>query len=192
MLYSISGKLLAKKSDFAVMETNGLGLAIFASGQTLRKLPKIGGRAKLFIYLYNHQNGAEIYGFFSEKEREFFESLISINGIGARAALKILGVARFENLISAIKTGRSDFLVRAAGIGRKKAERIILELKDKKGGALLAKGDNSLELNYEVSEALKALGYRRNETEEAIQKISPKAKTLEEKIKSALKILSRQ
>ena len=189
MIYSLSGKLIAKKSNFAVVETGGIGFKVSICLRTLRQLPKAGSKIKLLTYLHVSQNGAEIYGFLTEKELEFFELLITINGIGPKAAMKILEVMKIENLMAAVKQGRSDLLVKAAGIGSKKAARIILELsgkiKQEKSGDI-----EEMESNLKVEKVLRSLGYKQNEIQEAVKQISPKAKTLEEKVRSSLRIIA--
>lgn len=190
MLYSLSGKLIIKKPQLAVVETAGLGFKLLISSRTFRKLPKLGSRIRLFCYVYSSQSGTELYGFLEEKEREVFELLNSINGIGPKAAIKILDEMKIENLLTAISRGRSDLLIKAAGIGRKKASRIILELSDKIKKQKIRDENDSMESDLDLEEILKALGYKQNQIREAIRKIPPKSKTLQEKIKSALKILS--
>jgi len=190
MLYSLSGKLIIKKPKFAVIEAAGLGFKIFISSRTFRKLPKLGSRIKLFCYVYNYQNGTELYGFLEEKEREIFELLNSISGVGPKAALKILDEMRIESLLAAISRGRSDLLTKAVGIGRKKAARIILELSDKIKKQKTEAEMTSIESDFDLEEILKSLGYKQNEAREAIRKIPQKAKTIQERLKTALKILS--
>ncbi len=192
MIYHLRGKLIIKKPNFAVIDTNGIGFKVFISTRTFRQLPKIGSTAKLFCHTHFLQTGMELYGFLNEQDIEIFEMLNSINGIGPKGALKILSLIRVESLLSAIHRGKSDILIKTAGIGDKKANRIILELKDKiKHSKIRIDEDSSLETEIDIEEILRALGYKKNEAIEAIRKISPKAKTIEEKIKSALKNLGR-
>jgi len=190
MLYSLSGKLIMKKSRFAVIEANGFGFKIFISSRTFRKLPKLNSRIKLFCYIYHYQNGTELYGFFEEKEREIFELLNSISGVGPKAALKILDEIKIDNLLNAIRRGQADILTKAGGIGKKKATRIILELSDKIKQHKINIDDSLIEVNSELEEILKSLGYKRKDIYRAINQIPSKAKTLQERIRFALKIIS--
>src|SRR3989344_3118815 len=103
MIYSLFGKLILKKPAFAVIETGVIAFKVFTSPKTWRQLPKIGSKTKLFTYFYTYQNGSLIYGFVDEKEKEIFELLTSVNGIGPKAALKIIGSMRLSNLLSAVK-----------------------------------------------------------------------------------------
>ena len=190
MIYSISGKLIIKKPQFAVVEASGIGFKILISNRTFRQLPKIGKGVKLFSHLHIYDSNAEIYGFSEERELEIFELLISINGIGPKAGLKILGVLKADNLLAAVKGGRSDLLVKAAGVGAKKANRIVLELKDKIGREIkLGKADD-IETDLKLEEILRSLGYKKAEIEIAAKNINPKLKTLEERLKATLKNLS--
>jgi Holliday junction DNA helicase RuvA len=118
-------------------------------------------------------------------ELEFFEMLINVSGIGPRSALAILGIASIETLRKAIGTGDISYLTKISGIGKKTAERIVIELRDKMGIGLEG---SSLQGELDVLEALKSLGYSQNEAREALKKVSPDADT-NTKIREALKIL---
>ena len=190
MIYSLSGKLIAKKQSFVVIEANGVGFKLFVSSKTARQLPKIGSHSALFCYTNIKQDGVQLYGFVSERELEIFELLISANGIGPKAGLKIFEAIKIDNLLAAIKQGRSDLLTKVAGIGDKKAQRIVLELKDK---IKQYKSDDEvalMETDADIEKALRNLGYKQNEIKEAIRKVPLKIKKIEERIKAALRILS--
>lgn len=191
MIYSLFGKLIVKKQGFAVVEVNGIGFKIFVSSETARKLPKINERIFLFCYTSVKQNGIELYGFLTEKELEIFELLLSADGVGPKAGLKILGITKIDSLLAAIKQGRSDLLTRAAGIGDKKAQRIVLELKDK---IKRYKSDDEvalMETDVDIERALKSLGYKQSEIREAVKNIPSKIKKIEDRLKTALKFLSK-
>lgn len=189
MLYSVSGKLVSKTAHFAVVEAGGLGLKIFANVRTLEKLPHAGAEVKFFTYFYLREDGPELYGFLSPEELNFFELLNSVAGVGPKSALSILGVADLKSLAAAIKEGRPDLLTRASGIGRKTAERIILELKNKvqadKSGLVVGK----MEADADIVETLAGLGYRRDQAKAALANVDEKVVNLEERLKAALKIL---
>lgn len=190
MFYSISGKLIAKKPQFAAIEANGIGFKIFVSPKTLQKLPEINAEVRFFCHTNVRQDGAELYGFLEEKELEVFELLLSINGVGPKAGLKILEITSIDGLLSAIKQGRSDLLTKAAGIGSKKAQRIVLELQDKIKKQTSNEEITLLEADMDIEKALKNLGYKQKEISEAIKKIPPKIKLVEERLKAALKIIA--
>ncbi len=188
MLYSLSGKLIAKKPQFVALEANGIGFKIFVSSKT-SKLPKIGERISFFCHTSVRQDGIEIYGFLTENELEIFELLISVNGIGPKAGLKILEITKIDSLLAAIKQGRSDLLTKAAGIGAKKAQRIVLELRDKIKRHKSEEEVALMETDSDIEKALKNLGYKQTEIREAMEKIPLKIKKTEERLKASLKFL---
>jgi Holliday junction DNA helicase RuvA len=126
-----------------------------------------------------------LYGFLDRQELEFFEMLINVSGIGPKGALSILSVASIETLKKAIGTGDTIYLTKISGIGKKTAEKIVIELRDK---IEVDKTGTSLQGELDALEALKSLGYSQNEAREALKKISPLTDT-NTKIREALKIL---
>lgn len=189
MLYSISGELAAKGDHFAVVEAAGLGLKIFTNGRTLAKLPALGGAVKFFTHLHVREDALELYGFLTQEELGFFELLISVSGVGPKSALSILEIDKLEKLTSAIKEGRPDLLTRASGIGRKTAERIILELKSKVQAKESEIVVGKMEVDADLVETLVDLGYRRDQAKAALAKVDEKIVNLEERLKATLKIL---
>ena len=196
MISFLQGKVEFKTQKYAVLNVNGIGFKISVSSRTSRNLPKIGTKIKLFCATILTRENIELYGFLSQPELEIFELLNSISGIGPKAGLKILNEMRPESLLTAISRGRSDLLTKATGVGSKKASRIILELADKikkQKSETLRLGSEQvgqMEFEFDLEEILKSLGYKQNQAREAIRRIPLKSKTLQEKIKSALKILS--
>jgi holliday junction DNA helicase RuvA len=192
MLYSASGKLASKSGKFVVLEVGGLGLKIATSEGTLKSLPAAGAAAKLFCHLHVREDALDLYGFATEAELNFFEMLISVSGVGPRSALSIMDVAKLDELSAAIKEGRPDLMTRASGIGRKTAERIIVELRTKvqssKSGLVVEK----MEGDADILEALTSLGYRREEARAALAKVDPKLLGMEERLKAALALLSKK
>ncbi|HEX4104587.1 MAG TPA: Holliday junction branch migration protein RuvA [Candidatus Paceibacterota bacterium] len=192
MLYSAAGKLASKSGKFIVLEVGGLGLKIATSEGTLKSLPAAGAAVKLFCHLHVREDALDLYGFASEGELNFFEMLISVSGVGPRSALSIMDVAKLDELSAAIKEGRPDLMTRASGIGRKTAERIIVELRTKvqssKSGLVVEK----MEGDADILEALTSLGYRREEARAALAKVDPKSLGMEERLKAALALLSKK
>src|SRR6185312_1406342 len=113
MIYSISGILAVKESNFVVVETGGLGLKLFMSKQMLEALPMAGTQIKLFCHLNVKEDALDLYGFTLPGELDFFEMLISVSGVGPKSALSILDIAPLEELSAAIKEGRPDLLTKA-------------------------------------------------------------------------------
>ncbi|MEK7143885.1 MAG: Holliday junction branch migration protein RuvA [Patescibacteria group bacterium] len=190
MIYSLSGKLIVKNPNFAVIETGGIGFKIFISPRTGKNLPK-NGKVRFFCSLIPHREGLDLYGFLNEKELEIFELFLSIAGIGPKAALKILGVDDVNGLLAAINEGRGDLLAKAAGVGTKKAERVILEMRGKIQTKQNKENLKLMENDIETESALKNLGYKKEKIANAIKQIPSDILKKEERIKAALKILAK-
>lgn len=192
MIYSVSGKLVLKSDNFVVIETGGLGLKLAVSAATIKNLPPTGATVKLFSHFQPRENAMELYGFLSEDELKYFEMLISVSGVGPKSALAILDVARLDELSAAIKEGRPDLLTRASGIGRKTAERVIIELRTKVQSATSGLVVEKMETDSDLIEALSNLGYRREDARAAVAKTDPKLSGIEERLRAALAVLSKK
>jgi holliday junction DNA helicase RuvA len=192
MIYSISGKVTLKSTNFVVIETGGLGLKLMVGEGTLKDLPPAGASAKLFSYMNVRENAIELYGFSSEEALSYFEMLISVSGVGPKSALAILDVAPIEELSAAIKEGRPDLLTRASGIGTKTAERVIVELKAKVQSAKSGMVVEKMETDSDLVEALSGLGYRKEEARVALGKVDAAVQGIEDRLKAALAILSKK
>jgi Holliday junction DNA helicase RuvA len=193
MIHFLTGKIITKGENFAVVENSGFGFKIFLTGDAIRKLPDNDSPVKLFCYLYiREETGLELYGFLKEEELNFFGLLNSISGIGPKTALNILAIDRLENIMAAIIENRPDLLTRASGIGQKTAERVILELKSKIKLKTAKTLTEKLDLNTEVEEALVGLGYSRRQVREILNRIPPEIKKIEDRLREALRFLGRQ
>ncbi len=190
MIAHISGKILEKSPKFLVIETNGVGYLLFVSTGTISNSPSVGENFSLWTYLAVRENALDLYGFETIDEKDFFELLISVSGIGPKNALSILSIAPMETLKKAIATGDMSYMTKVSGIGKKTAEKIVVELKDKL--AKLGHNDESGSLQGEadVIMALQSLGYSQNEARNAIKEIDSSLST-NEKIKEALKMLGK-
>lgn len=133
MIGFLRGKVARLSLDFCFLDVAGVGYRVFISGATHGRL-HMGEEVTLFTYLAVREDAMTLYGFFSEEEYELFQMLISVTGIGPKAALGILSNITPENLCLAVRNKKADILTKAPGIGKKSAERIILELKDKMKG----------------------------------------------------------
>lgn len=185
MIGSIKGKIVLKTEKFLIVETGGVGYKVNVSPDTLSKAKKVGDEIFLWIHTHVREDALDLYGFLDQKELDFFEMLINVSGIGPRSALAILGIASIETLRKAIGTGDTSYLTKISGIGRKTAEKIVIELRDKIGEE---KGGSSLQVELDALEALKSLGYSQAEARDALKKVSPDTNT-NTKIREALKIL---
>lgn len=192
MLHFLIGKIVSKGENFVVLENQGFGLKVFLSALTLAKLPADGAETKLFCCLrVREEVGPELYGFLREEELNFFNLLNSIAGVGPKTALGILSLDRLENLMAAIIENRPDLLTRASGIGRKTAERVILELKNKIKLQTSRALTEKLDSDKEIEEILVGLGYNRRQAQETLTQIPPNSQKIEERIKKALSLMSR-
>ena len=131
MFEYIKGRYKGINKDYIIVENNGIGYKVFTSGATMSAMPKIDEEVKLYLEQIVRQDFMGLYGFDTKEELEMFKLLISINGVGSKAALSLLSISRVNNLKYAIMTGDEKHLCRGVGIGKKTAARIILELKDK-------------------------------------------------------------
>ncbi len=192
MISKIAGIVSEKISGCLIVEVNGIGYKINVSPDTLLKTEEK-TEISLFTYLAVRENALELFGFLSKEELAFFELLISVSGIGPKGALRVLSQATPAQLKNALVTGDHSILTKVSGIGEKTAERIILELKSKIGKISSLddfKGKDS-SFDVETMEALMALGYSQLEAREAVKKVGGKTKNINERIKKALRFLSR-
>ena len=197
MYYYVSGEVAHVEPYLAVIDCGGVGYACRTTTFTLSQIKK-GDKAKLFTYLSVREDAMDLYGFASAEELKLFQQLISVSGVGPKAALSILSAGTPANLALAIITGDEKSLTAAAGVGKKLAQRIILELKDKltKGQTVSAAGEsvagpavtiipqNKLS---EASAALAVLGYSQAEINVALKGIDIDNQSLEHIIRLALK-----
>lgn len=188
MIAFIEGTIEKKSEREVVVSSGSIGWKIFVSQETLRYLPAAGKSVKLWTSFYLKQGGtAELYGFLNESDQVFFELLNSVAGVGPKSALAVLGLAPAEKIRSAIASGDASLLTRVSGIGRKTAERIIVELRSK---IHAAEYDwQMLSADIDAIEALTKLGYSKEEARRALEKVSQEIVRIEERVKEALRIL---
>jgi Holliday junction DNA helicase RuvA len=190
MISFLKGKIKSKTEEFIILDVNNVGYKVFLSSATLKKIGQANDLVELFTYLFLGENVMELYGFLSISEEEFFQSLIDVNGIGPKAAIKILSLASLDKIKQAIVSEDVAFLDSVPGIGRKKAERIVLDLKSKIALKEIPSSKLSL-VQKEALEALVKLGYSTQKAKKALLEVSEKATEAKEIIKEALKILGR-
>lgn len=191
MIYSIKGALLEKKNNFLVVDVGGVAFRVRTSFNVLKSLPQIGENVNLFTHLHVREDALELYGFLDEEDLGLFEMLIGVSGIGPRSALGILGVEKVEKLKAAISEGRSELLTKASGVGKKTAERIVLELRSKLKLEGSEKIVGIMESDHDIVEALANLGYTKMQAKDALSRIDPKLIKMEERIKEALRLLKK-
>lgn len=189
MLYTLTGQLSKIGENFIVLENGGFGFKVLTSRETLSRLPKLGEQVKCFCFLYNREDSFELYGFLEEEALKLFEMLNTVAGVGPKTALGILDIDKVENIMAAIIEKRAELLTRTSGIGKKTAERIILELHSKINLPRAKALTETMDLNLEVEEALVGLGYPRHRVKKVLSELGGGIKTLEERLKATLKIL---
>jgi len=190
MLYTLKGKISVRENDFFVLEVHGVGFKVWANHQTILSLPK-DTEAKIFCFLYVRDEQMELYGFREEQALKLFEMLNSVAGVGPKTALSVLDLDSPSNIIAAIIERRGELLTRTAGIGKKTAERIILELHNRLKLPETKALTEKMGIDIEVEEALVGLGYQRYRVKAAIKEVAASAISLEDRLRSALKILSK-
>lgn len=188
MITHIQGTVLDKEERAIVLSVNGIGYKIFLTSATMEKMRQ-GGEAKLWTHLAVREDSQTLYGFLSKDELNFFELLISISGIGPKTALGILNVSSVANIRKAVLTEDTSHLTKVSGVGKKMADKIVLELKGKFG----AETESGISLREEVDalEALKALGYGHKEAREALKEVEQSVSNTGDRVRKALKILGK-
>jgi len=191
MIASIHGKLESLGADWAIINVNGVGFQVYMPTSTLGTLGATGGEVHLQTHLVMREDSATLYGFGTAEELELFQILISVSGLGPRLALAVLSSMSVEQASMAIATGSTDLLTTVPGIGKRMAERLIVELKDKIGAGLISAPATQLaQENADVIAALTSLGYSLAEASRAVTNLPSSDLNLEEKIKLALQYFS--
>lgn len=207
MIAFVEGTIAIAELDHLVVDVNGVGYRVFVTGTTAFQL-KEGEKHRLFTYHHVREDAHLLYGFRTREERELFTRLNQVNGIGPKVALAILGAGTPDQLIFAIRAEDVNYLTKLPGIGKKTAQRLILDLKEKLddlAGLLsvapladhqaLAKATAPKGLGVELHEALRSLGYTEKEAHEAVRSLADEiteGAPLESLIKLALKQMMRQ
>jgi len=190
----ITGKYAGMNRDYIVVDNSGIGYKVFTSGSTMSQLPQAGEEVKVFLQQIVREDFIGLYGFLTKDELEMFNLLLTLNGVGAKAAMSLLSICSVTNLKYAIATKDEKTIMRAPGIGKKMAQRVILELQDKveKGAAEAAASAGGQETEAasarEALDALLALGYTEKEASNAIKEVGQKD-SVENIIKKCLKYL---
>lgn len=200
MLYNLKGKLTVSAADFIVVECGGVGFKCFTTLNTVQNIGKTGDEVNVFTYLAVREDAMDLYGFASPAELDAFKLLISVSGIGPKAAVAILSELTPDRLAVCIAAGDTKAITAAQGVGKKTAERVVLELKDKMAGIavsgeakIAAAGVANLSDSSsagEAVEALVALGFSQSDAAVVVGKMD-KSLTVDEMIRLGLKQLSR-
>jgi holliday junction DNA helicase RuvA len=192
MIGRIAGRLVEKHPPQIVVDVNGVGYELDVPMSTFYQLPATGADVSLYTHLAVREDAHQLFGFATDGERQVFRQLLKISGIGARTALSVLSGLSVADLREAVGTQDSGRLVKIPGIGKKTAERLLLELRDKLDAAAPIAGPTPRDGGGErdIVNALKALGYNDREAAWAVQQLPPQA-GVAEGIRQALRLLSK-
>lgn len=200
MIYNVKGTLTYADPNFAVVECGGVGFKCFVSMTTLRQLPSVGKEVNLFTYMAVREDAIDLFGFFELGEMEAFKLLITVSGVGPKAAMAILSVLPPDRLSIAVSSGDVRSIQQANGVGKKTAERVVLELKDKMagiGGSTASAAVSSIQSvasssnASEAVEVLVSLGFERSDAAMVIGAMD-KSLSVDDMIREGLKKLSSQ
>jgi Holliday junction DNA helicase RuvA len=187
MIAGVKGTIEAIGSNWVIVDVGGVSYQVFVPTSTLSTLGVVGQPVKLHTHLHVREDNLSLFGFGTAREMAMFETLITVKGIGPKLGLAMLSGMDVEQLTMAIAGGDANLLTGIPGVGKKTAERIVLELKDKIGGEwMLTQDMESVQGNSEVVAALTSLGYSVTEATRAVATLPNKPLDLEDKIKFAL------
>ncbi|MDP3645636.1 MAG: Holliday junction branch migration protein RuvA [bacterium] len=187
MIGYLEGDVHAIRGTYGIVSAGGVGYKVFCTKETLAKM-KPNTSVNLWTHLAVRESILDLYGFATEEELRFFELLLMVSGIGPKSALAILDIASVETLRSAIAGSNAGYLTKVSGIGKKTAEKIILELKDKVGVGGEASA-HTLSSDEGALEAMRALGYSQIEAREALRKVPNEVEGVNDRLREALRIL---
>jgi len=194
MISHLTGTVIFSGDRHVVLDVSGVGYKIMVSPDTLRKaISQKEGAVRLWVHMAVREDSQSLFGFVEREELELFEMLIGISGVGPKSAIGILSVAPVDTLKSAIASSDTSYLTKVSGIGKKNAEKIVLELKDKLGGGGAdGTGHPGLKEEVDAVEALKSIGYSHKEAREALKDVPDSIKGTSARVKAALKNLGKQ
>lgn len=188
MIYKLTGKLIEKQPSFIAVDVNGVAYEVGISLFTYSSLPAIDSVVQIYTHMSVREDGVFLYGFLSIEEKQLFLLLISVSGIGPKLAVKILGGISVDQFKNAIFSSDYDVLSSISGVGKKTAQRIVVELKDKFKDATVT-SSNIGSTKEDVVSALVNLGYKQADCLKALESI-PNDTSFEDMLKDAFKILS--
>ena len=191
MISYLKGKIQYVGGNFVDVNVNDIGYKAFVIASILNKA-KVGQEMEIFCYQNVREDAIELFGFANRAELETFEKLITVSGIGPKTALNALSVAKIDEIESAIISGDASVLTKISGIGKKTAERIVLELKNKYKGLSEVGGKIIQSEDADVIDALVGLGYSTDQARDVLRQIDKNIKGTEKKVKAALQLLSKK
>jgi Holliday junction DNA helicase RuvA len=191
MIGSIKGNITLKKNPIVMVDCNGVGYEVEISMTSFQNMPSIGSSISFYTHLQVTENSQTLYGFEELSDRSLFRALLKINGVGAKLALAILSSMTVHEFEMAISSNDSESLVRIPGVGKKTADRLVIEMRDKlmdiEGHASIEKETEFNNARKEAFDALLALGYKLPEVKKIMANIKPDNKKVDEILRIALK-----
>ena len=193
MIASLEGIIDAVSKDSLIVNVNGIGFKVAVTTSVLSEMGITGREVKLYTHFHIREDDMSLFGFGSLDELKLFETLISVSGLGPKTGMAMLSAMSADQVAMAIASGSVEILTTIPGIGKKTADRLILELKDKVGGVMISSpAGKAAQENADVVSALVSLGYSVQETTRAVNALpSGKKLTLENKVKLALQYLGK-
>jgi Holliday junction DNA helicase RuvA len=190
MISYINGKIKNKGTAYVIVLVGGLGYKVYIN-EALYSETNVGQEVEFYIFQNVREDALDLYGFASLEQLELFELLLSVSGIGPKSALGVLSAGKVADIKETIARGDSSLLIKVSGIGKKTAERVVLELREKVGSlasrGIGAGGAQSFSASSDEIDALVALGYSVFQAREALAKVDPRISNSGERIKSALR-----
>lgn len=186
MISFLKGTLRETGQDTIVVEVNGVGYELIVHLRSFHQFPALGQTVAVFTHLQVLENELKLYGFLDQEEREMFKKVLTVSGMGAKGALNILGVMEPAEFYRAIVQQDEKSLIRVPGVGKKTAQRLIFELKDKLGQITLAANDMPGTQVGELLDALEALGYKQHEVVHLVTRLE-KSRELTDSLESNIK-----
>ena len=191
MISTLNGKIAAREPPMLVVDCGGIGYEVWAPMPVFEKIGETESPVRLYIHPVYREDSQTLYGFLAAEERRFFRAMLKVNGVGAKSALAVMSVAMPAQINAALQAGDPSLLLKAPGIGKKTAERIVMELRGAafagETGAAAGPGQS------DVEKALLSLGFSQKEVRGALAKLPPESAQadLEERIRMCLRILSK-
>lgn len=188
MIARLEGKVVYKGMEHIIIDVAGVGYQVYLTAPNMKTVPVEGQSFACMTYLYVRENALELYGFANQSELEFFNALLTVSGIGPKSAMGILNVAPIDLLKRTIASGEAEQLTVVSGIGKKTAQKIVVELRDKLGAGM----ESEITANdTDTLAALQSLGYSPREAREVLQKIPNDIEGTEARLSAALRELGK-
>lgn len=189
MIGYITGRVIHTDDTYIILDVRGVGYKVFVSTTTLSNNTQNTDTVGLWTHLVVKEDALDLYGFASKQELDLFKLLISVSGVGPKSGLGVLNIAPVETIISAIASGDATYMTKVSGIGKKSAQKIILDLKDKMGTISTGESSPIRHEDLDIIEALEAMGYNAKDAREVLADIPKDISGTSARITAALQLL---